>query len=1038
MRHRAPRPELEIRLLGGLRLVRCGCEVDLPRSKRARALLGYLIATGVPHSRERLCDLLWDGPDDPRGALRWSLAKLRPLVDDGDGPRLVAERDRVGFHPLGAIIDLSEIQRHLEPGVGAANRDALERARELLEQEFLDGLDLPACPRFHHWCMAERERLGVTRVAVLSALIERLRSQPEQSLIHARQLAAVDPLNESGHAAVVSILGVLGRWREAQEYAARSREMLLKEFCAPLAGQIDSALLALRRSAMQVVEPVRAPKSQLSTEPEPARVPVLVERPAARQTISMALDSLLGDRPQPPLLVLGEPGIGKTRLLQDLGTHALVSGCRVLSGRAFEAERARPYGPWIDALRSAPPDTPAEIAQATDALLGPQPDIDTPDAGARSRLFENTSRWLLESTVERPTVLLLDDVQWLDEASASLLHHVVRATANCGRLWLVLAARSGELDENRTMSVVHGSLAREGHLRELLLERLDLPQTVALLAAVGNGIDVQAVFKISKGNPLFALELARSRLSGDTAPEASLEALIAGELVRLAEPMRDVVEVAAAFGRDVPSELLEVASGEPQPRFSHTLEALERRGVLCVTARGQYDFGHDLVRSAAYRLQSQARRRLLHRRIARALERLVRIDGSLQGDLAHHALAGGDLLTAARAGMRAADRCLRLFANADAAALARCGLDAVERLPASDERIGLCIALLRSLAMATMQPGQAIASRLAERLRDAIDEARSAGLHTAAVDGLYMLSWLHQMAGDTAGTRAATLDAAQASRAGDAFTRCSQLANTARCLLEVESDRTRAENLLAEAQAIAVELQRSFTELHWALALLHRWEGRWNDALASVTRALEHARRHEEHWREYQCLACRGVIELESGGTAQAEATAIELTDVARRMGESTAPFASGLEAAARLLSAPPDTDAAHDAEVKLATALERLREVDDKAHLAFLLNRLADFDLRRGHSEEALAIANEAILAARAVHRRCEEAIAACNCVQAEADVGRQGPGHVRLRTLIAELGDGACSQLDVRARAAIARVAPLLDRIPTPITTA
>jgi DNA-binding SARP family transcriptional activator/predicted ATPase len=1027
--------QLEIRLLGGMRLLCSGREVGLPRSKRTRALLGYLIATGVPHSRERLCELLWEGPDDPRAALRWSLTKLRPLLDGGAGPRLVADRDRVGFDPLGAFIDLVELQRCLEPGIPATDAQALERARQLLELEFLDGLDLPACPRFHHWCMAERERLGALRVAVLGALMEQSRSRPEQRLAHARQLAAVDPLNETGHAAVVSTLGMLGRWREAQDYATRSRAMLLRELCAPLSGQIDSALLALRRRMTPASEPVRVVMDPPLAAPQSARPSVLVERSGTRQTIKAALDSLVSNRPQQPLLVLGEPGIGKTRLLQDLAQRAVAAGCRVLSGRAFEAERVRPYAPWIDALRSTSPEAPQIIAEARDPLLDSQPG-DLPSGSERGRLFESISARLVESTVTGSTLLMLDDVQWLDEASASLLHHVVRSTANCGHFWLVLTARTGELDENRTMAVVHGSLAREGHLRELRLEPLDELQTAALVASVDQSIDAREVFRISKGNPLFALELTRARRSGDTVAEASLDGLIAAEVVRLDESMRDIVELAAAFGRQVPSELLEAASGEPDARLSHTLEALERRGVLQVTAQGHYDFAHDLVRSAAYRMQSQARRRLLHRRIARALEALVGVDESLQGDLAHHALAGGDLLAGARACASAARRCLRMFANADAAALAASGLNTVVRLPASEERIGLRIALLRSLAMATMQPGQAIATNLAEQLRNTVDEARAAGLNAAAVDGLYMLSWLHQMAGDTARTREATLDAAQASRASDALTRCGQLANTARCLLEVESDSAKAETLLDEAQAMAVELRQSFTELHWAQALLHRWQGRWDDAHAAVARALEHARLHEERWREYQCLACRGVIELEAGYMAQAESTAIELADVAHRMGEGMAPFASGLGAAAKLLGARLDTREVHRAEVELTAALDRLREIDDKAHLAFLLNRFASFYLHRGRPRDALALANEAYLAAGTVRRRCEEAIAACYCAQAEAAVGCPGQGYGWLRARIAEVRVAPRSLFDARADAAISLAAPLLDQITTQVT--
>jgi len=87
---------VEVRLLGELEISVGGRVQALPPSKKTRALLAYLVATARPHSRERLCALLWDGPDDPRAALRWSLTKIRPLLDVG-AARLFADRERVSF-----------------------------------------------------------------------------------------------------------------------------------------------------------------------------------------------------------------------------------------------------------------------------------------------------------------------------------------------------------------------------------------------------------------------------------------------------------------------------------------------------------------------------------------------------------------------------------------------------------------------------------------------------------------------------------------------------------------------------------------------------------------------------------------------------------------------------------------------------------------------------------------------------------------------------------------------------------------------------
>src|SRR5580704_19635101 len=110
-----PRP-FEIRILGEIELLREGRRQSLPASKKTRALLGYLVVVGArPQPRQRLCELFWDGPDDPRAGLRWSLTKIRPLVDDASATRLVADRERVAFEALGATIDLTDVERSIGP-----------------------------------------------------------------------------------------------------------------------------------------------------------------------------------------------------------------------------------------------------------------------------------------------------------------------------------------------------------------------------------------------------------------------------------------------------------------------------------------------------------------------------------------------------------------------------------------------------------------------------------------------------------------------------------------------------------------------------------------------------------------------------------------------------------------------------------------------------------------------------------------------------------------------------------------------------------
>ncbi len=159
---RAPRPLLEIEVLGGLSLSAGGRRLPLPASRKARALLAHLVLSGRRVHREVLVDMFWDGPDDPRAALRSALWKLRRLVD-GDGVRrLVTDGEWVAFASDAVRIDLVEARAALEAGDGDP-----ERLRRILGQPLLPGLDLPHHPAFQVWLVAEREAVERLRARLV-------------------------------------------------------------------------------------------------------------------------------------------------------------------------------------------------------------------------------------------------------------------------------------------------------------------------------------------------------------------------------------------------------------------------------------------------------------------------------------------------------------------------------------------------------------------------------------------------------------------------------------------------------------------------------------------------------------------------------------------------------------------------------------------------------------------------------------------------------------------------------------------------------
>lgn len=264
---------MKIRLLGTLEVERDGNGVALPRSRKTRALLGYLAATGRRHRRAWLCDLLWDGPADPRAALRWSLAKLRPILDTAGGGHLVADADSVELDREGLGIDVEELQILVGDGLDHTPTQRLQEASRLFGGEFLEGLELSGCYRFDAWCSGRRQIFRQLRRQTFAELVGRFENEPSAGLTYALERLGFDPFSEAAYVDVIRMSAALGQLREALDYCERCALMLEREFdVGP-----SEALLTLQRSLESV------PTAEPSTEPPPA--PGAHEAAAARRAL---------------------------------------------------------------------------------------------------------------------------------------------------------------------------------------------------------------------------------------------------------------------------------------------------------------------------------------------------------------------------------------------------------------------------------------------------------------------------------------------------------------------------------------------------------------------------------------------------------------------------------------------------------------------------------------------------------------------------------------------------------------------------------
>ena len=160
--------EIEINVLGDLQLVRGGQSVTLPPSRKTRALLAYLAVVGRPQRRERLCEMFWDVPDDPRGALRWSLTKLRPLLNRDGAERLTADRERVEIVSDDLNLDLRRVQTRADDPEAAF--EDLAEAWRTADNILLDDCELANQPAFAVWLARERQALAQVRAGMARRL----------------------------------------------------------------------------------------------------------------------------------------------------------------------------------------------------------------------------------------------------------------------------------------------------------------------------------------------------------------------------------------------------------------------------------------------------------------------------------------------------------------------------------------------------------------------------------------------------------------------------------------------------------------------------------------------------------------------------------------------------------------------------------------------------------------------------------------------------------------------------------------------------
>jgi DNA-binding SARP family transcriptional activator len=703
---------MEIFLLGSPSVRWSGRPVDISR-RQVRALLYRLAASGDGVPREQLCFLFW--PDEPESGARRKLtgllAHLRRSLPEPEV--VVAADDKIGLVPELVWSDVIAFKDLSSSRPAELLPAALRRAADHYRGPFLDGFSLPENPEYETWITIQRQSFERIYLEALTALIEELAASADfaAAIAYAQRYLETDDLAEGIHRRLMQLYVSSGDRSAALRQFEQCAEILARELDVEPLPETQAAYQAALEShpagpADLVVRPMEPSWTTL-----PGLDVRLVGREETQRQLQKAYADARGGRGG-VFLISGEPGIGKSRLMQDFAT-SLAEEALVLTGAGHRDARARPYQPIVEALRPAviayhasldvPAWSLAELARLMPELRLLSSDLSAPAADgveqARATLFDALGNLILGLSNGRgPVLLCLDDLQWADGTTLDWLAYMGRwlagatppATGGRGTgsgQGHEGAAQAGVLvvatyrDEGiSALTELRRSLTREGVVTEVELGGLDEGAVAELLQQLGDSLPCDEALarhlrQVTGGNPFFLMETVRAIIEAgcqpaDLAqpenlclPDTVLDAVEA-RLARLSPQAKQVLEAGAVLGRSFSLGLVRQTSGRRDLETMDALDELVARHLLEEGTTG-YWFRHEITRGAVYRQLSRGRRQMLHRRAGEALERLEPDNAAA---LAWHFERADEPARAARYALRAGQAAKAVFAHVEARA----------------------------------------------------------------------------------------------------------------------------------------------------------------------------------------------------------------------------------------------------------------------------------------------------------------------------------------------------------------------------------
>ncbi len=710
-------PTLHLRLLGDFSLIYNDQQVTNLSTTRLRSLLTYLVLhRDVPQQRQHLAFLFWPDATEAqaRNNLRQLLHQLRqafPAVDQF----LSSDAHLLHWHPVTTChLDVAEFEQTLTLADAAARRNDQHALQDALEQadNLYRGELLPGC--YDEWILPERDRLRQRHLQALEQLLRLFEVQGDTvtAIRYAQRLIGLDPLSEDLYRRLMRLFALNNDRASALHVYHTCVTTLQRE----LGVDPDPATReAYERLMHQETPTIQA----IVHQPLLAATPTLIGRKLEWEDLQDAWHHATTAEPH-FVLVTGEAGVGKSRLAEEFLLWASQQGAVTAKARSYAAEGQLSLAPVTDWLRSDSLRSHlgqldmvwlTEVARLLPELFAEQPDLPhyepVTEYGQRQRFFEALARAIL--VAPQPLLLLIDDLQWCDQETLEWLHFLLRFDP-MARLLIVGCAREEELPTHHALRTLLLHLRTATGVTEIPLQPLDAAETAKLASAVAKReLDLDEglhLFHETEGYPLFVVEMVRADLGrvSTSLPEAErpprqpplddartlpprVHAVLVGRLLQLSDSAREFVELAATIGREFTLDLLSTGGLADADSAVCALDELWHKRIVREHGANGYDFTHDKLREVAYAEISAPQRRMLHRRVAQALEAMHAGDLDLvSGQLASHYERAGMIEQALPYYQRAAAVAQRVYANEDAISLLSHSLKLLEQLPAGSKR----------------------------------------------------------------------------------------------------------------------------------------------------------------------------------------------------------------------------------------------------------------------------------------------------------------------------------------------------------------